>query len=248
MTDHEPVDQDRVDQSVGDKWAGDPPVVTLDGAGRSYLAGDVTVAALRNASIVVERGEYVAVVGPSGSGKSTMLNLVGLLDRPTEGSYHLEGIDTAELTEGQRAGLRARRIGFVFQSFHLLAHRTVLENVALATLYGRMPRRERTATAEAAIDRVGLSHRIGFRPTRLSGGERQRVAIARAIVARPALLLCDEPTGNLDSTTGESVLGLFEELRADGLTLMVVTHDDKVSAHADRVIHLRDGLVESGSA
>lgn len=219
------------------------PVVELQGVSRTFQAGDVSVTALKDAELSVGRGEYVAIVGPSGSGKSTLLNLLGLLDRPTEGTYHLEGVDTSQLQEGQRAGLRSRRIGFVFQSFHLLAHRTVLENVLLATVYNGMPRAERVPAAEAALRRVGLGHRMDFRPTTLSGGERQRVAIARALVTRPGLLLADEPTGNLDSATGEAVLELFDELRADGLTLIVVTHDDYVSSHADRVVRLRDGRV-----
>jgi len=212
-----------------------------------FPAGDVSVPALVDADLVVEQGDYVAVVGPSGSGKSTMLNILGLLDRPTDGAYLLEGIDTSTLNEGQRAGLRSQRIGFVFQSFHLLSHRTVLENVLLATIYNRMPRSERLPAAEEALRRVGLGHRMEFLPTRLSGGERQRVAIARAIVTRPALLLADEPTGNLDSATGESVLALFDELRNDGLTLVVVTHDDKVSQHAERHVRLRDGRIEQAA-
>jgi putative ABC transport system ATP-binding protein len=199
--------------------------------------------ALTGASLAVHAGEYVAVVGPSGSGKSTMLNLLGLLDHPSEGSCLLEGIDTATLSEGQRAGLRSRRIGFVFQSFHLLAHRTVRENVLLATMYNGMPRPERGPAAEAALERVGLSHRMAFLPTQLSGGERQRVAIARATVTRPALLLCDEPTGNLDTATGESVLALFDDLIASGLTLVVVTHDPRASGHARRVVRLLDGRI-----
>jgi putative ABC transport system ATP-binding protein len=219
-------------------------VVELRDVQRSYAAGDVVVKALREATMVVGRGEYVAVVGPSGSGKSTMLNLVGLLDRPTGGTYLFEGIDTEQLSEGQRAGLRSRGIGFVFQAFHLLSHRSVLENVLLSTVYNRMPRAERIPAAEEALVRVGLAHRMEFSPTSLSGGERQRVAIARAIVTRPSLLLCDEPTGNLDSGTGEAVLSLFDALREDGLTLVVVTHDDLVSAHADRVITMRDGRIE----
>ena len=223
----------------------DGRVVELHGVSRVFAAGDVSVPALIEADLTVERGDYVAVVGPSGSGKSTMLNILGLLDRPSEGRYLLEGIDTSTLDEGRRAGLRSRRIGFVFQSFHLLAHRTVLENVLLATIYNRMPRTERVPAAEEALRRVGLGHRMDFLPTRLSGGERQRVAIARAIVTRPALLLADEPTGNLDSATGEAVLELFTELRADGLTLIVVTHDDKVSTHAERHVRLRDGRVEA---
>lgn len=221
------------------------PVVELCGVGRTFAAGDVSIPALVAADLTIKGGEYVAVVGPSGSGKSTLLNLVGLLDRPTEGIYRLEGVDTSALDEGQRAGLRSRRIGFVFQAFHLLAHRSVLENVLLATIYNRMPRADRLPAAEEALRRVGLGHRLGFRPTTLSGGERQRVAIARALVTRPALLLADEPTGNLDSTTGSAVLGLFDELVTAGLTLVVVTHDEQVSAHADRVVHLRDGRVET---
>ena len=223
------------------------PVVELRGVSRVFPAGDVAVPALVDAHLRVARGDYVAVVGPSGSGKSTMLNILGLLDRPSEGTYLLEGIDTSSLNEGQRAGLRSRRIGFVFQSFHLLSYRTVLENVLLATTYNRMPRSERLPAAEQALRRVGLGHRMEFLPTRLSGGERQRVAIARAIVTRPALLLADEPTGNLDSATGESVLALFDELREDGLTLVVVTHDDKVSQHAERHVRLRDGRIEDAA-
>jgi putative ABC transport system ATP-binding protein len=221
------------------------PVVELVGVGREFATGEVTIPALADASLAVHRGEYVAVVGPSGSGKSTMLNVIGLLDRPSQGSYLFEGIDTSALSEAQRAGLRSRRIGFVFQSFHLLAHRSVIENVLLSTIYNGMPRSDRIPAAESALLRVGLGHRMDFLPTRLSGGERQRVAIARALVTRPGLLLADEPTGNLDSATGGAVLDLFDELRADGLTLMVVTHDSQVSAHADRAIHLRDGRIEA---
>ena len=223
------------------------PVVELRGLSRTFVAGDVEVPALVDATLTIERGEYVAVVGPSGSGKSTMLNLVGLLDLPTEGTYLLEGVDTSQLDEGRRAGLRSRRIGFVFQLFHLLPHRSVIENVMLATIYNRMPKAERAPAAEEALRQVGLGHRMDFRPTRLSGGERQRVAIARALVTRPALLLADEPTGNLDSATGERVLALFDGLRATGLTLMVVTHDERVSAHADRAIPLRDGRIEKAA-
>lgn len=221
------------------------PVVELRDVSRAFVAGDVSVPALTDASMSVGRGEYVAVIGPSGSGKSTMLNVIGLLDRPTAGSYFLEGIDTSTLSEGQRAGLRSRRIGFVFQSFHLLAHRSVIENVLLSTIYNGMPRADRVSAAETALVRVGLAHRMDFVPTKLSGGERQRVAIARALVTRPAILLADEPTGNLDTGTGGAVLDLFDELRAEGLTLVVVTHDTEVSDHADRAVHLRDGRIEA---
>lgn len=217
------------------------PVVELRSVQRRFSAGEVMVNALTDANLVVKRGEYVAVVGPSGSGKSTMLNLVGLLDRPTGGAYLFEGVDTNELSEGQRAWLRSRGLGFVFQAFHLLSHRTVLENVLMSTIYNGMPRDERVPAAEDALNRVGLGHRIDFSPASLSGGERQRVAIARAIVTRPALLLCDEPTGNLDTDTGDAVLSLFDELRASGLTLIVVTHDDAVARRADRIVRMRDG-------
>lgn len=223
------------------------PVVELRDVHRNFTSGDVEVHALVDASLMIGEREYVAVVGPSGSGKSTMLNLVGLLDRPSGGTYLLDGIDTGLLDEGQRSRLRSRSIGFVFQAFHLLPYRSVLENVLMSTIYNGMPRDERIPAAEVALNRVGLGHRIEFSPTSLSGGERQRVAIARAIVTRPSLLLCDEPTGNLDSGTGEAVLALFDELRSDGLTLVVVTHDESVSRHADRVVHMRDGRVETAA-
>ena len=225
----------------------DTPVVELREVSRSFLAGDVEVAALIGANLTINRGEYLAIAGPSGSGKSTMLNVVGLLDRPTAGTYLFEGVDTGDLDEGVRSYLRSTGIGFVFQSFHLLPHRTVLENVLLATVYNRMPRADRIPAAERALDQVGLGHRIEFSPTKLSGGERQRVAIARAIVTRPALLLCDEPTGNLDSATGMEVLGLFDDLLAEGLTLVVVTHDDAVSRHAHRVVRVRDGRIDDAA-
>ena len=199
------------------------------------------VHALQGVNLVVEKGDYLSVMGPSGSGKSTLLNILGCLDRPTAGVYLLDGIDAASLTDGARTALRGRRIGFVFQAFHLLAHRTVVENVMLAELYTASDRSGRRARAEAALRRVGLSHRMDFLPTRLSGGERQRVAIARALVGDPSLLLCDEPTGNLDSRTTDSILELFDELRADGLTLAVITHDEHVGSRASRTVGIVDG-------
>ena len=224
-------------------------LVRLEGVGRTFRSGEVEVRALRAADLAVNRGDYMSIVGPSGSGKSTLLNIIALLDRHTGGRYWFEGLDVSGLSEGERTGLRAHRIGFVFQSFHLMSHRTVLENVILAMLYGNVPRAERRTRALAALDRVGLTERAGFLPSRLSGGERQRVAIARAIVTRPPILLCDEPTGSLDSATSESILELFEELRADGLTIVVVTHDPLVSARAERVISMHDGLAaERGAA
>ena len=216
-------------------------LIRLLGVGRTFRSGDIEVRALRDADLEVRRGEYLSIVGPSGSGKSTLLNIIALLDRHTSGTYRFEGTDVTELSEGARTGLRAHRIGFVFQSFHLLAHRTVTENVIMSMLYNSVPPRERRARARAALDRVGLDHRAGFRPGRLSGGERQRVAIARAIATRPAILICDEPTGNLDSASTESVLELFDDLRSDGLTLLVVTHDGAVSARAERIVRMHDG-------
>ncbi len=223
-------------------------LVRLEGVGRTFRSGEVEVRALRAADLAVNRGDYMSIVGPSGSGKSTLLNIIALLDRHTSGRYRFEGLDVSRLSEGERTGLRAHRIGFVFQSFHLLSHRTVLENVILSMLYGNVPRAERRRRALASLDRVGLTERAGFLPSRLSGGERQRVAIARAIVTRPPILLCDEPTGSLDSATSESILELFEELRGDGLTIVVVTHDPLVSARAERVISMHDGRASEEAA
>lgn len=217
-----------------------PPVVELRSVERQF-PGDPPVHALHPADLSVGAGEYVSVIGPSGSGKSTLLNLLGLLDRPSGGEYLLDGIPTAQAGERERADLRARHIGFVFQAFHLLPHRTVLENVLLATIYSGVPRAERRDRAVEALDRVGLSHRLDFRPTVLSGGERQRTAVARAVVSRPRVLLADEPTGNLDSESSAAVLGLFDELHADGLTLLVITHEDAVSARAQRRVRIIDG-------
>lgn len=221
----------------------DQPVVELIDVSRVF---DTTppVHALRDVNLAIAEGEYVSISGPSGSGKSTLLNLLGLLDRPTSGTYLLDGIDTSDLGDRRRASVRGQRIGFVFQAFHLLNTRTVLDNVVVGQIYNRIPRTERKPRAIAALERVGLGHRIDFRPDRLSGGERQRVAIARAIAHSPSVLLCDEPTGNLDSATTESIMALFEDLhRVDGLTLVVITHDEAVSARAPRTVNIIDGLL-----
>lgn len=224
-------------------------VLALTGIGRTYISGEIEVSALADVDLVVGRGEYVSIVGPSGSGKSTLLNILGLLDRPTSGSYLFEGLEVADLSETHRTAVRGRRIGFVFQAFHLLSHRTVLENVTMSMLYTGVNSKERTERARAALESVGLGHRASFTPTRLSGGERQRVAIARAIVADPAILLADEPTGNLDSKTSDAILGLFDELRSRGLTIVMITHDSSVAARADRAVRIRDGrLTELGDA
>jgi len=221
----------------------DVPVVRLAGVSRTFGA-DPPVHALRDVDLTIRPGEWVSIVGPSGSGKSTLLNIVGLLDRQTAGTYHLVGIDVAGLDDLDRAGLRGRTIGFVFQAFHLLPHRTVLENVMLAELYVGAARHGRRERAIAALDRVGLVDRAGFLPTKLSGGQQQRAAIARALIGGPSLLLCDEPTGNLDSHSAESLLDVFAELADGGLTLAVITHDDKVASRAGRRVRIVDGALQ----
>ncbi|WP_329095842.1 ABC transporter ATP-binding protein [Actinomadura citrea] len=223
------------------------PAIVLRGVGRTY-PGPPPVTALREVNLRVARGEYVAIVGPSGSGKSTLLNLLGLLDRPTDGSYGLDGLDVAELRDAERAAVRGQRIGFIFQSFHLLPYRSALENVLLAQLYGRTPRARRLDAARSALRQVGLEHRTDALPTTLSGGERQRVAIARALVNRPRLLLCDEPTGNLDTATAATILGLLEELHAAGQTVLTITHDPAVAGRAERVVTIRDGRLTDEAA
>ena len=222
-----------------------PPVIRLSAAGYTY-AGPPPVRALRPTDLVIWRGEHVAITGPSGSGKSTLLNLLGLLDRPTEGVLQIDGIDVGSASERDRAAVRAHRIGFVFQSFHLLPHRTAAENVMLAQVYADMPRRRRPGAALAALAQVGLEHRAHALPTALSGGERQRVAIARALVNHPSLLLCDEPTGNLDTATTRELTDLLVSLHAGGTTLVIITHNPAVAGRAERRVTIRDGqLAES---
>lgn len=221
------------------------PVIDMRGVGRTF-PGAVPVHALRDVDLTIRPGEYVTVVGPSGSGKSTFLNLVGLLDTPTSGTYLVDGIDPVELREKGRSALRGERIGFVFQSFHLIGHRTSLDNTRLGMVYTGVPRTERTERAKAALERVGLSHREEAMASTLSGGERQRVAIARALAVRPSLLLCDEPTGNLDSATAASVLALLDELHSDGITLLVVTHDPEVADRGQRTVTIKDGQLSEG--
>jgi putative ABC transport system ATP-binding protein len=215
-------------------------VIALLGVGRVFPTVP-PVPALVDVTLIVRRGDYLSVVGPSGSGKSTLLNVLGLLDVPDTGTYRVEGVETGDLDDTARTSLRGSRIGFVFQSFHLLAHRDVLSNVMLGELYGRSDRAGRRNRAAEALALVGMTHRADFRPGQLSGGERQRVAIARALVGDPALLLCDEPTGNLDSTNTEAVLDLFDDLQSRGTTLVVITHDDVVSQRAGRRVRISDG-------
>ncbi|MEU6144267.1 ABC transporter ATP-binding protein [Streptomyces sp. NPDC047081] len=216
------------------------------GVGRTY-PGPPPVTALRPADLSVRRGDFVTVSGPSGSGKSTFLNIAGLLDTPTEGTCLLDGIDVGGLADADRTAVRGRRIGFVFQSFHLLPHRTAQENVELGMVYAGVPGRERAERASAALRDVGLGHRRAALPGRLSGGERQRVAIARALAVRPALLLCDEPTGNLDSATAETVLTLLDELNDQGMTLVMITHDQTVAARGSRRVTIRDGVLNESA-
>ena len=218
------------------------PVIELRGLARTY-PGPPPVPALRPADLVIADGDYVAVTGPSGSGKSTLLHLLGLLDSPTQGSYLLDGLDTSMLGDRDRSALRGSRIGFVFQSFHLLPYRTALENVLLAQLYNQTPRGGRVRAAVEALDAVRLGHRLDALPTTLSGGECQRVAIARALVNRPSLLLCDEPTGNLDSRNAAALMELLDQLNAAGFTIMVITHDAGVAAHAGRTVAISDGVL-----
>ena len=220
-------------------------VIRVVGVAREFAMGADVVHALRPLDLIVPHNEYLAIMGPSGSGKSTLMNILGCLDTASQGEYWLNGINVSQMTDTELAHVRNREIGFVFQTFNLLARATALRNVELPLIYAGVPAAERRRRATAALGRVQLGDRLGHRPNELSGGQRQRVAVARALVTEPALLLADEPTGNLDSRTGEEVLGLFEQLHAEGQTIVVVTHDAEVGAHAQRRVVLRDGKVES---
>lgn len=219
------------------------PVVRVEGLSRRY-GSDPPVDALVDVSLEVDPGEWVAIVGRSGSGKSTLLNILGCLDLQSSGSYELKGIEVSQLTDPERAGLRSGYIGFVFQAFHLLSHRTAIENVMLAEVYGNEPSLGRRDRAAAALARVGLTHRAGFLPTHLSGGESQRVAIARALMGSPHLILCDEPTGNLDTSTTSQILDLFDELNREGVTIIMITHERDVAERARRRVIIADGRVQ----
>jgi putative ABC transport system ATP-binding protein len=220
----------------------EPAIVAVD-VTRTYDLDGVSVQALRGVSLTVAATDYVAIVGTSGSGKSTLMHLLGALDRPTSGTLRIGGRDVSSLGPAEMALLRNETIGFVFQSFHLLARTTARDNVALPLVYRGAGRRERRAKASAMLERVGLGHRLDHRPNQMSGGEQQRVAIARALVTDPSVLLADEPTGNLDSATGEQVLGLLESLNDEGVAVVLVTHDREVAARADRQIVMKDGLI-----
>jgi putative ABC transport system ATP-binding protein len=222
----------------------DPELIRTENLARRYRMGGETIEALRGVDLVVRRGEYAAIMGPSGCGKSTLMNIVGCLDTPDDGRYWLDGEPVWNLGDRELAKVRNRAIGFVFQSFALLPRATALQNVELPLVYAQVPRRERLRRAAEVLERVGLSGRAKHRPAELSGGQRQRVAIARALVTNPSLLLADEPTGNLDTATGEEILALFDDIHCAGNSVIIVTHDAGVAARADRVLRMLDGRIE----
>jgi len=220
-------------------------MIRLEGVSKQYRMGDQTVHALQGIDLHIRANEMVAFIGASGSGKSTMMNIVGCLDRPSSGEYWLNGRAVATMSGDELASVRNREIGFIFQSFHLLPRASALDNVAQPLIYRGVPLRERLALAEQALQRVGLGERMHHRPNELSGGQRQRVAIARALVGKPAILLADEPTGNLDSATSQEILALIRELHADGQTVIMVTHEPEIADQCRRVVRLRDGRIMS---
>ena len=219
-------------------------LIEMHGLTRMYQLGPQEIYALRGVDLTVDHSEYVAIMGPSGSGKSTLMNIIGCLDRPSAGKYILDGVPVESMNDDELAAVRNKKIGFVFQTFNLLARTTALQNVELPLVYAKIPRAERRLLAEEALTAVGLADRMGHQPNELSGGQRQRVAIARALVNKPSLLLADEPTGNLDSQTGREILDLFRDLHSRGNSIIMVTHEDDVAQEAKRVIHIRDGKVK----
>jgi putative ABC transport system ATP-binding protein len=226
--------------------ASEAPLIELRAVTRAFPIGDGAVRALDHVDLAIQRGEFVAIMGASGSGKSTLLNILGCLDRPTSGTYRLEGTEVGTLSEDALAAVRQQRIGFIFQFFHLIPRLTATRNVELPMIFAGVPAAERQARAHVALAGVGLEHRAAHRPDQLSGGERQRVAIARAIVMRPSVLLADEPTGNLDSASGAGIVQLLETMNAGGLTVVLVTHDPEVGRHAQRILEMRDGRLTGG--
>ncbi len=220
------------------------PVLELRGVQRAYSMGDTTVRALDGVDLVIQKGEFVAVMGPSGSGKSTLLNLLGCLDRPDAGQYLLDGQDVATLHDDELSGIRSERLGFIFQSFNLIQSLDVLQNIGLPLVYGGCDPAEAAQRSRALAQRVGLGDRTGHRPMELSGGQQQRVAIARSLSNNPVIILADEPTGNLDTRTGDEIMALLRELHAEGRTIVMVTHEDDIAAKAQRVVTMRDGRVQ----
>ena len=222
-----------------------PLVIEIEGVTKLYKMGSETIHALRGVNVKIHRNEYLAIMGPSGSGKSTLMNMLGCLDTPSAGRYEFSGKNVAAMVDDELADIRNREIGFVFQTFNLLARSNSLHNVELPLIYAGLGKGERIEKARRALENVGLGERMGHKPNELSGGQRQRVAIARALVNNPSIILADEPTGNLDSKTGEEIMGLFEHLYEQGNTIIVVTHEEDIARHARRIVRLRDGLIES---
>ena len=222
-----------------------PLVIEIEGVTKLYKMGDEIIHALRGVSLTIRRNEYIAIMGPSGSGKSTLMNMLGCLDTPTAGRYEFSGKNVATMVDDELADIRNREIGFVFQTFNLLPRSNALHNVELPLIYAGLGKAERIERAHQAMENVGLGDRLHHKPNELSGGQRQRVAIARALVTRPSIILADEPTGNLDSKTGDEIMGLFEQLYHQGNTIIVVTHEEDIARHARRILRLRDGLIES---
>lgn len=220
-------------------------VIDINGIGKTYKIGEVVVNALVSVDLKIDRGEYVALMGPSGSGKSTLMNILGCLDTPSRGSYKLNGTDVSHMTDNELAEIRNKEIGFIFQTFNLLARNSSLENVALPLVYSGIGKTERLAKAKQSLESVGLGDRVEHKPNELSGGQRQRVAIARALVNSPAIILADEPTGNLDTKTSHEIMDLLEEIHQKGNTVIIVTHEEDIAKRAKRIVRLRDGVIES---